>query len=83
MYLLHVRECLGTKLTTDEDILHGDCCLVAIIVYNLAVCHQAMSPLGLVQAARKARGESTDVGSEEDLWGKSKGDDYQVVGLSL
>ncbi|XP_064394347.1 protein Aster-B-like [Halichondria panicea] len=33
---------------------------------------KAISPLGLVQAARKARGESTDVGSEEELWGKHK-----------
>ena len=28
-----------------------------------------MGPLELVKAARKAHGESTDVGTEEDLWG--------------
>ena len=38
-----------------------------------------MSPLGLVQAARKARGESTDVGSKEDLWGKAKEGDGEEV----
>ncbi len=40
---------------------------------------QAISPLGLVQAARKARGESTDVGSEEELWGKHKDEAAHVV----
>ena len=28
-----------------------------------------MNPLELVKAARKAHGESTEVGTEEDLWG--------------
>lgn len=30
---------------------------------------QPMTPLDLVKAARKAYGESTDVGSALDLWG--------------
>ena len=34
-----------------------------------------MTPLELVRAARKAWGESTDIGEEEDVWGRSKGSD--------
>ena len=37
-----------------------------------------MSPLELVKAARKAHGESTDVGTEEDLWGLLKDHDGEL-----
>ena len=45
-------------------------------------CPQPLSPLELVKAARKAHGESTNVGSEVDLWGEeaassSTGDDKE------
>ena len=33
-----------------------------------------MNPLELVKAARKAHGESTEVGTEEDLWGPRDGE---------
>ena len=33
---------------------------------------QDLTPLELVKAARKAHGESTDVGTEDDLWGSLK-----------
>ena len=38
-----------------------------------------MTPLELVKAARKAHGESIDVGSEMDLWGEEKEDDSSVL----
>lgn len=41
--------------------------------FNCCVCPtdlQPLSPLELVKAARKAHGESTDVGSQFDLWGE-------------
>ena len=34
---------------------------------------QPLTPLELVQAARKAHGESVEVGTEEDLWGPPGG----------
>ena len=43
-----------------------------LLSYASIVSIQPISPLELVKAARKAHGESTDVGSESDLWGEDK-----------
>ena len=40
---------------------------------------QALTPLELVKAARKAWGESTNVGTVHDVWGETTPEDVQVV----
>ena len=42
---------------------------------------QDLTPLELVKAARKAHGESIDVGTEEDLWGHG-GEDEEHRGAA-
>ena len=46
---------------------------------NSMLHFQPLSPLELVKAARKAHGESVDVGSEVDLWGSHNENDNKAV----